>query len=237
MYHGTDPLRNASGCYAWRMCGRASLTTPDWETIRAILDAAPDDEEAAAWRPRYNVAPTQLHPILRAVDGTRRLGRAVWGLPPVEHRPVINARAETLAERPMFRDALARRRCVVPVDGFFEWQGAQPYWYHRPDGGLLLLAGLWEEGPPGPDGVARPRFVVVTTAPNRLVAPVHDRMPAILPPGCIGQWLARPALDLVAPAPDDALVATPVSPRVSSPAHDDAKLLEPVRPRTQLSLF
>lgn len=219
------------------MCGRASLTTPDWETIRAILDAAPDEAEAAAWRPRYNVAPTQLHPILRRVDGERRLGRAAWGFAPVENRPVINARVETLAARPAFREALARRRCVVPVDGFFEWQGAQPFWFHRPDGGLLLLAGLWEEGPPDAAGVARPRFVVITTAPNRLVAPVHDRMPAILPPDGIAAWLAAPAVDALAPAPDDALVATPVSPRVGSPHADDARLLDPVRPRTQLSLF
>jgi putative SOS response-associated peptidase YedK len=219
------------------MCGRASLTTPDWETIRAILDAAPDDEEAAAWRPRYNIAPTQLHPILRAVDGTRRLQRASWGLPPIEHRAVINARVETVMHKPMWQEALAERRCVVPVDGFFEWQGEQPYWFHRPDGGLLLLAGLWEPGPPGKDGVARPRFIVITCAPNALVAVAHDRMPAILPPACVADWLARPALDAIAPAPEDALVATPVSTRVSSPANDDARLIEPVRPRTQLSLF
>lgn len=219
------------------MCGRASLTTPDWETIRAILDAAPDEEEAAAWRPRYNVAPTQSHPILRLQGSQRRLARATWGLPPVENRPLINARAESLAERPTFRQALAERRCVVPVDGFFEWDGAQPYWLHRPDGGLLLLAGLWEEGAPDADGLARPRFVVITTAPNRLVAPVHDRMPAILPPGCLADWLTRPAVEHLAPAPDDALVATPVSPRVNSARNDDARLLDPVRPRTQLSLF
>ena len=164
------------------MCGRASLTTPDWETIRAILDAVPDAEEAAAYTPRYNVAPTQLHPILRVVDGQRRLQRASWGLPPIENRALINARVETVASRPMWQEALAERRCVVPVDGFFEWQGEQPYWFHRPDGGLLLLAGLWEPGPAPQGQVARARFVVVTCAPNALVAAAHDRMPAILPP-------------------------------------------------------
>jgi len=213
------------------MCGRASLTTPDWETIRAILDAAPDEEEAAAWAPRYNVAPTQLHPILRVVGGERRLQRASWGLPPIEHRAVINARVETVASRPFWQETLADRRCVVPIDGFFEWQGEQPYWFHRPDGGLLLLAGLWEPGP------ERARFVVLTCAPNELVAAAHDRMPAILPPSCVADWLARPAVELIAPAPEDALVATPVSTRVNSPANDDARLLAAVRPRTQLSLF
>ena len=207
------------------------MTTPDWETIRAILDAAPDDEEAAAWTPRYNVAPTQPHPILRIVGGERRLQRATWGLPPIENRAVINARVETVASRPFWQETLAERRCIVPVDGFFEWQGEQPYWYHRGDGGLLLLAGLWEPGP------ERARFVVLTCAPNALVAAAHDRMPAILPPNCVGDWLARPAVELIAPAPEDALVATPVSTRVNSPAHDDARLLDPVRPRTQLSLF
>ncbi|MCU1276715.1 MAG: hypothetical protein JWM53_261 [bacterium] len=218
------------------MCGRASLTTPDWETIRAILDAVPDEEEAAAWQPRYNVAPTQLHPILRLVGGERRLERASWGLPPIENRAVINARVETVTSRPMWQEALAERRCVVPVDGFFEWQGDQPYWFHRADGGLLPLAGLWEEGAPV-DGRIRARFVVLTCAPNALVAEAHDRMPAILPPECIAAWLSRPAVDAIAPAPDGVLVATPVSTRVNSPANDDARLLEPVRPRTQLSLF
>ncbi len=220
------------------MCGRASLTTPDWETSRASLDAAPDDEEAAAYTPRYNVAPTQLHPILRLVDGQRRLQRGSWGLPPIENRAVINARVETVTSRPMWQEALAERRCVVPVDGFFEWQGEQPYWFHRPDGGLLLLAGLWEPGPPAAPGAApRPRFVVLTCAPNALVAAAHDRMPAILPPACVADWLTRPAVEVIAPAPEDALVATPVSTRVNSPANDDARLLDPVRPRTQLSLF
>ena len=217
------------------MCGRASLTTPDWETIRALLDAVPDDEEREAYRPRYNVAPTQLHPILRVVGGERRLTRASWGLPPIvvmgSNRALINARIETIASRPMWQDALATRRCVVPVDGFYEWQGDQPFWFHRGDGGLLLLAGLWEPGP------ERARFVVVTCAPNKLVAEAHDRMPAILPPSCVADWLARPAVDLIAPAPEDALVATPVSTRVNSPANDDARIIEAVRPRTQLSLF
>jgi putative SOS response-associated peptidase YedK len=219
------------------MCGRASLTTPDWETIRAILDAVPDDEEAAAYRPRYNIAPTQLHPILRLVGGERRLERASWGLPPIENRALINARVETVASRPMWQEALAERRCVVPVDGFFEWQGEQPYWFHRADGGLLPLAGLWEAGPPDAAGRPRARFVVLTCAPNALVAEAHDRMPAILPPACVADWLARPAIDTIVPAPDGVLVATPVSTRVNSPANDDARLLEPVRPRTQLSLF
>src|SRR5689334_3789737 len=158
------------------MCGRASLTTPDWETIRAILDAVPDDEEAAAWRPRYNVAPTQPHPILRVVDGERRLARAAWGFGTIEGRAVINARVETIAHKEMWKEPLSARRCVVPVDGFFEWQENQPYWYHRADGGLLLLAGLWDAADAGA-GSGGARFIVVTCAPNQLVSAAHDRMP------------------------------------------------------------
>ena len=219
------------------MCGRASLTTPDWETIRAILDAAPDAEEAAAYQPHYNIAPTQLHPILRLVGGERRLQRARWGLPPIDKRAVINARIETITSRPRWQEALAERRCVVPVDGFFEWHGEQPYWFHRADGALLPLAGLWEEGPPDERGRPRARFIVVTCAANPVVAPVHDRMPAILPPECIAEWLARPAVDVIAPAAAGVLVATPVSTRVNSPAHDEPQLLDAVAPRTQLSLW
>jgi putative SOS response-associated peptidase YedK len=205
-----------------------SLSQPDWETLRALLEAEPDADEAAAFRPRYNVAPTQPHPILRRDGDRRRLGRATWGFGLVDGRALINARGETLGERVRFADA---GRCVVPADGFFEWRGTQPYWFHAADGAPLLLAGLWEAGPDGP------RFVVVTTPANRLVATAHDRMPAILPPSCVAEWLARPALQLLAPAPDDALVARPVSERVSSTANDDAALLAAVRPREQLSLF
>jgi putative SOS response-associated peptidase YedK len=210
------------------MCGRMSLSKPDWETLRALFEAEVDPEEAAAHRPRYNVAPSQPHPILRLDDdGRRRLGRALWGFPPVDKRPLINARAESLGERRRFADA---RRCVVPADGYFEWHEQQPYWWHAPDDSPLLMAGLWE---PGPDG---PRFVVVTTAAHR-VAAGHDRMPALLTPACVAEWLARPALELLVPAAEEALVARPVSPRVGSPAADDPALLDEVRPQGQLSLF
>jgi putative SOS response-associated peptidase YedK len=206
-----------------------SLSKPDWETLRQILEAEIDPELAATWQPRYNVAPSQPHPIVRLDErGRRRCERAAWGYPPVDKRPLINARSESLGERARFRES---GRCVVPADGFFEWHDTQPYWYHAPDGQPLLMAGLWE---PAPDGL---RFVVITTAANERVAPAHDRMPALLTPACVGEWLARPALELLAPAPPEALVARPVSPRVGSPAADDPGLLEAVRPRGQLSFF
>src|SRR3954469_8678718 len=125
------------------MCGRITLTKPDWETIRALLQAEVDPDEEAAYRPRFNVAPTQPPPILRLDEGgRRRLQRAAWGFAPPsasDRRPLINARAESLAERARLRDA---RRCIVPADGFYEWQEAQPYWFHAPGGEPLLMAGL-----------------------------------------------------------------------------------------------
>jgi putative SOS response-associated peptidase YedK len=206
-----------------------TLAEPDWETIRAMLEAELDPEAAAAHRPRYNVAPTQPHPIaLVAADGKRRLVPATWGFAPVEGRPLINARAETLDSRPTFANA---RRCVVPADGFYEWREQQPYWFHASDGKLLLFAGLCEPGPNGP------RFVVITTAANAVVAPAHDRMPALLAPSCVAEWLARPAGELLLPAPDAALVAHPVSDRVNGADRDEPSLLAEVRPRHQLSLF
>jgi putative SOS response-associated peptidase YedK len=206
-----------------------TLSKPDWETLRALLEAEPDPNEAAQFYPRYNITPAQPHPILRLDDeGRRRLGYAAWGFPPVERRPLINARAEGLGERPRFRNL---QRCVIPADGFYEWQDTQPYWYHASDGQPLLMAGLWEAGG------RMPRFVVVTTAANALVAPAHDRMPALLSPACIAEWLARPAFELLVPAPEAALLARPVSPRVGSVEPDDAALIDAVRPRGQLSLF
>jgi putative SOS response-associated peptidase YedK len=212
-----------------QMCGRFTLATPNWDMIRAVFDALPDDEPFE-WTPRYNIAPTDSHPVARVVGGQRRLTRARWGLPGRD-KQLINARGETLAERPRFRDLLNGGRCVVPADGFFEWQEGQPWWYSAPDGGPLFFAGLWEDGPDAP------RFLIVTTAANDVVAPVHDRMPALLTPACIGEWLKRPALELLVPAPESALVARPVSSRVSSVANDDASLLEPVKARGQLKLF
>jgi putative SOS response-associated peptidase YedK len=211
------------------MCGRFTLTTPNWDMIRALFDALPDSEPFE-WTPRYNIAPTDAHPIARVVDGKRRLERARWGIEGRD-KPIINARGESLAEKPRFREALNRRRCVVPADGFFEWQEGQPYWYSAPDGAPLYFAGLWEEGP------ERPRFVIVTTAANDVVAPVHERMPALLAPACVGEWLKRPALELLVPAPEEALVARAVSARVSSVTNDDAALLLPVAPKGQLKLF
>jgi putative SOS response-associated peptidase YedK len=218
------------------MCGRFSLSKRELVEITGYLDAVVSDEDAALYRPRWNIAPTDQHWIVRVRDGRRELAPATWGLRDGAEL-VINARSETVAEKRMFQEAFARRRCVIPADGFFEWTGPksrrQPIWFHPPGGELLLLAGLYE-----PD-VERPKFTILTTEANELVAPVHDRMPVVLAPGCVGEWLAAARLDLLKPAAAGHLVGTPASMRLNSIANDDPACLDPTNdpPEKQLRLF
>jgi putative SOS response-associated peptidase YedK len=189
------------------------------------------------YRPRYNLAPTDEHFIV--LPG--QLASAHWGFRTRSH-PLINARMETLDKRGLFQAALrsatpeTRGRCLVPADGFFEWVGAKgdrhPIWYHRQDGKLLLFAGLYSVHRDG--GL---EFTVITTPANRLIAPVHDRMPALLTPDGATRWLSAPDLELLAPAPENALISTFVSDRVSSVANDDPDCLTPSKPRGQMKLF
>jgi putative SOS response-associated peptidase YedK len=219
------------------MCGRFSLSsTPQRLRERFGLSAAPDDIP-----PRYNIAPTQ--PVLVIPNRTRRLLRpARWGLIPhwaggaAAGNRMINARAETLAARAPFRAALERRRCIIPADGFYEWKrdGRQrtPYFVRERDGAALGLAGLWEVWRP-PDGEPIASCTIITTAPNELLATIHDRMPAILPPDAYDAWLApspRHAdllLPLLSPYPTELLEAYPVSDLVNSPSNDDPACITP----------
>lgn len=228
--------------------------------LGALLDAG---WVTRGFRARYNVAPTDVHPVMvlrqTVPDGPRTLVPATWGFPADGNRPaMINARSETAPFRASFRQAFADRRCVVVSDGFLEWKRdpadaaarRRPMWFHRADGGLLLLAGLYDDqnaqqqataGGEGDDG-ALLRFTVLTTGPNALVAPVHDRMPAVLPTeAAVSAWLARPDRALLRPAPDGLLIATPVSSRVNSVKNDDPACLGPAEaeppPRAQLALF
>jgi putative SOS response-associated peptidase YedK len=242
------------------MCGRMTLSRRDIDEVADELGAVYRPEMAALYRPRFNVAPTDCHPVLRAAPaggawgvgcagggagaGARRweLVPARWGLGrPGRGGPLlINARSETAHVLDSFREAFARRRCVIPADGFYEWKGGgetrQPFWLHPPDGRLLLFAGLYDEGPDG-----EVRFTVLTTTANRVVAALHDRMPVILaPPGgaqdgaagagapdAVARWLRDGPRDLLRPAPEGALVATPVSRRVNSVKNDDPACLLP----------
>jgi putative SOS response-associated peptidase YedK len=237
------------------MCARFTLAVPDLASLGRMLAAEVDPALTALYRPRYNVAPSDVHLVLRERAGRRELIPAVWGLvnrwskEPKGAAGHVNARSEGVRSKPAFREAFARRRCVVPADGFYEWTGPKgarrPIWFSPAAGGLLHLAGLYESWRDPADGELHPTFTILTTAANDAVAPIHDRMPAILAPEDLGAWLAAEHGDgawaeaLLRPAPPGVLSARPVSPRVNSVAHDDASLLraEPSEAQGTLSLF
>lgn len=220
------------------MCGRYTL----------IADGAELSEQLGApWRneplgePRFNLAPTQHAPVLRGEDAEPVLEMFRWGLipawatdPTIGNR-LINARAETVHEKPAFRAAYARRRCLVPASGFFEWQKAGsrkvPHWIHPQRGGLVTFAGLWERwSPAGAEPVLS--FAILTTSANHFMAPLHERMPVVVAPEDRARWLSSETsreelASLLEPAPEDLLHARPVSTWVNSPAHDDAGCIEP----------
>jgi putative SOS response-associated peptidase YedK len=233
------------------MCGRFTLTRKDFRQLAAELGAEFEDDVVALYRPRYNIAPTDQHWIVRTKQEQRQLLPAKFGLVNSWASDMkgaarqINAKSETASTRSAFREAFQSRRCVIPADGFFEWAGAkearQPYWYHAPDNGLLLFAGIYESWrDPKTDEWTR-TFAILTTEANDVVAPVHDRMPVILPVHRVDDWMFRPAerslVDpdalqaLLRPAPNDAIVATEVSRRVNSVANDDEACLAPADDR------
>jgi putative SOS response-associated peptidase YedK len=220
------------------MCGRFTLSYRNAE--RLALELGVPVESLIDYRPRYNIAPTDQHWIMRMKYEDRQLLPARWGL--VNHWMTdrkqafkgINARSESVQKSGAFREAFKERRCVVPADGFFEWTGPkearQPIWFHREDGGLILFAGLYESWRPSPDDWER-TFTILTTTPNAIMEPVHDRMPVILEDKAIEDWLyvrQTPAslMDLLLPAREGLLVAASVSPRVNSVKNDDPECLE-----------
>ena len=214
------------------MCGRYTLTV-DASVLATVFDLAPPQGHRA----RYNIAPTQVVPIVRrSSDLPRVWTEAKWGLVPPWAKDVkmgarlINARGETAATKPSFRSAVMNRRCLVPADGFYEWvktsSGKQPYYIHFEDRRLFAFAGLWERWSGG-EGSPLETFTIITTRANDLIAPLHDRMPVILPQEHFKDWLSprpfEPARleSLLVPHNADVMVARPVSNRVNSPAHDD----------------
>ncbi len=218
------------------MCGRYTLTA---DTAQVMARFGLEHAEAPLV-PRYNIAPAQPAPIVLDV-APLTLSLAQWGLLPtrqsegrVAHR-LINARAETLAQKPTFRRLLSQR-CLVLADGFYEWRRLpdgtkQPMRIALSSGELFAMAGLWETHHT-PDGRAMRLFVIITTASNALVAPIHDRMPAILPPGLESDWLtggSQSLAELRRPFPADQMIAYPVSPRVNSVRYDDPSLIQPAR--------
>lgn len=217
------------------MCGRFTLTNADVESLVRELSAELDRARLPVSRPRYNVAPSDLHLLVRVEQGRRLLLPARFGFAGRGGAPLINARAETAARLPTFRGPWRQGRCLVPADGFYEWMGPprarRPHWYHRPDRALLLMAGLCREQA---DGLA---FVILTTDANAVVRPAHDRMPALLSREGAERWLSGAEPEPPGPAPDAWLVATEVSPRVNAVANDDPACLEPPLRPAQGSLF
>jgi putative SOS response-associated peptidase YedK len=207
------------------VCARTSLSKKTLREVAEELEAEWSPEDELLFRPRYNAAPSDTLWILGYGTDRRVVGPAVWGYR-AKDRPLINVRGESVGAG-SFRDAFALRRCGVVVDGFYEWDKQhRPTWFHRGDGGLIVLGGLYQ---PVPDRA--PRFTIVTTRPNRLIAAVHDRMPLVVPSARIDDWLTDAAahvVDLIAPAPESSLVATPVSKHVNSVKNDDPECVLPV---------
>lgn len=236
------------------MCGRFTLTIEDRELIAALLGVPLDDVDES-WQPRWNVAPMQEHWIVRATSSgeDRELVRATWGLVNAWDSDrnggarQINARAESLEERPAYRDAFRVARCLVPADGFYEWTGERearrPFWIHRPDDSLVLFAGLYAEAQL--PGEVRPTttFTIVTTEARGVPSQIHPRMPVILDgEEAADAWLARGQSSealraLLRPAPEGALVARAVSRRVNAVAVDDPSCLAEAEAETQGALF
>lgn len=220
------------------MCGRYNLITD----ARALVDFFSLDNSLEI-HSRYNIAPSQDIPVIRQSPSGRTVSLLRWGLIPhwakeekIGYR-MINARAETVAEKPSFRTAFRRRRCLVPATGFYEWQavagGKQPYNIRMEDGSLFAFAGLWEQWRSGDSRLVESCTVIVTDA-NELIRPVHDRMPVILDPANYATWLNPDIHDpellqrLLEAYPAEGMQLYPVSKRVGSPANDDPELVLPL---------
>ena len=218
------------------MCGRYLLARPVAEVAAYFEAAAPTPNH----RPSWNIAPTQEGLVLRRhpQSGARRLDMLRWGLVPRWAKDaagaarLMNARAESIADKPSFREAFARRRCLVPMDGFYEWRSEgkhkQPFAVALRSGAPMAVAGLWE-GWQQPDGQWLRTYSVITTAANARQALVHERMPAILPRRDWPQWLGEARCAdpqaLLRPCPPEALAFWPVQARVGRFAENDAGLL------------
>ena len=218
------------------MCGRY--------TVRGILPVAELFGVALPpeFQSRYNVAPSQDVPVIRAAESTgRRADLMRWGLIPswTKGKPKlqpINAKSETAATSAMFRQAMERRRCLVPADGFYEWKGAkppkQPHLIRMKGNRPFGFAGLWERWRPDETSEPVETFTILTTTPNELVAQIHNRMPVIVGPADFDRWLdpkasAADVAGLLKSYPAGEMEAFPVSTRVNSPKNDDAACIEP----------
>jgi len=222
------------------MCGRFTLTSAP-----AILRQAFNYAEQPNFPPRYNVAPTQPVAVVLASEGARHFQLVRWGFIPAWVKDpkafslVINARSESVLEKPAFRNAIRRRRCLVPADGYYEWQAGgarkQPFYIHPRDGAPMGLAGIAETWV-GPNGEELDTVAIVTTAAREEMAHLHARVPVLIAPNDYACWLdggeaaTAEAIRLLQPPPSGSLAWHPVSVEVNRVANDHAGLLERIEP-------
>jgi putative SOS response-associated peptidase YedK len=223
------------------MCGRFAFFSAHEAVVR--LFGLPTD--SPQFEPRYNIAPTQFVPVVRVDhDGVRRLAALYWGLVPhwAKEKAIgarmINARAETLAEKPAFREAYRRRRCLVLASGYFEWQalpeGKQPWFIRRRDGAPFAMAGLWESWVDRAGGGPLESCAIITTEATGRISQLHHRVPAILPPEALSRWLdprltsAGELAPLLAAPAEGELEPVPVSRRVNNARNEGPELIEPL---------
>ncbi len=235
------------------MCGR--FAPAEFLELSEILRRLPF-EALSEFGQSWNAAPSQILPVLveSPDEDHLQLKGMTWGLVPAWTKPgerpkvtPINARAETLAEKPMFRSLLKNKRCVIPAQGFFEWQrvglgknaAKQPFYIHMKDGTLMFFAGLYDEAR-NVDGAPLESFTIITTAANDDIATLHDRMPVMLPLDELEHWLSHSEKDpesldyLLKPAPDDVVEMYPVSKAVNNPRNDTPDLIEPLDEQSSL---
>jgi putative SOS response-associated peptidase YedK len=222
------------------MCGRFTLTIDPGD----LIDVFPGLIIPPALRPRYNIAPSQPVAVI-ANTGKNELDFFLWGLipswakdPSIGNR-MINARAETLAEKPSFKNALRRRRCLILADGFFEWQSLpnqrtkQPHFFQLADRKPFGFAGLWEIWQ-SPDGSEVRSCTIITTQPNQLIVPVHNRMPVIVKQNDISSWLTQDEIQpssvshILTAYPDHLMRSSLVSMAVNNPANDSPACIQPI---------
>jgi putative SOS response-associated peptidase YedK len=232
------------------MCGRYRLSRRK-QLVEEYFDTRSDGSE---WTPRYNIAPTQPVPVIRQnpKEPHREFTLMRWGLIPSWAKDpsiaaqMINARSETAASKPTFCDPLTSRRCLIPADGFYEWQrsgkGKQPYCFEINDGELFAFAGLWDRWK-DPSGQWVKSCSILTTTPNAVTSPIHDRMPVILDRGDYDVWLdpgmtnVEAVSEMLKPYDARVMCSFPVSGRVNHVADDDAECSMPVEVQSQSLLF
>jgi putative SOS response-associated peptidase YedK len=222
------------------MCGRVYQTYTDEELYFQYLNKRP--LVPLKLTPVYNLCPTQDSPVLRLIDGERQLEQMRWQLVPNweavfnTRLSTINAKSETVFESPLFGELVTGQRCIVPLSGFFEWktesQRKRPFKIHLKSGAIMSVAGIWDTWQPGTP-VERRSFSILTTAANRFMREIHDRMPVILDASLLDEWLSpethqqQQLKEFMMPCPDDWLSAAEVSPLVNSPKNNSPEVLEP----------